>query len=79
MFDEKIIDLDTKVFVKKIIVTLVFEINSSILYAKKIFDKTRYKSSTLDYYTGPKIWYLGITIFLQGFYLVDIIFKDKYS
>ena len=47
---EKIIDLNTKMSIKKIIIALILKINSSNISSKNSFDKSRYNSFSLYYY-----------------------------
>lgn len=47
----EIINLDTKVFIEKIMMAFVFKINSNNIYIAMIFDKLKYNSATLNYYT----------------------------
>lgn len=66
----KIIDLDTEVFTDKNILTFVFEINDSSIYTIVLFQII---------ILGFDIWYLIIVVFLLGYCLINIVYKNKYS
>lgn len=65
----KIIDLNVKVFIKKIMVAFLLKINSGCIYITVLFQIVILKSN---------IWYFVTIIFLFVYYLVVVVFIDKY-
>lgn len=78
VFIIKIIDLNIMIFTKKIIIALIFEINSKNIYIKKVLIN---QNTIILFYIiilELKIWYFETIIFLLIYYFMDIIIKDKY-
>ena len=74
----KIIYLDIEVFIKKIMITLVFEINSSGIYTAITLMNQNTMVLLQIIVLGSEIHYLRIVVFPLVSRLVDVITKDKY-
>lgn len=75
---KKMIDLDLKLFIEKIIADLVLEINSNNIYMGMVLINEDTIILFQIIVLRSKIWYLGIVVFFLVCYLVDIVIKNEY-